>query len=178
MEKLTPKQADFVSHYLDCLNAAEAARRAGYSEKTARQQGQRLLTNVDIAAAVSQAMSERVMGADEAAMRLSEHARGTMGDFIQIGDDGTPAGFNLGKDTPQHLIKSVSITDKGIRFELYDAQAALVNILKLHGKFIDRVALENELQAALDLLRAQLSDTEYAKVAAILIAGNPGASAG
>lgn len=39
-------------YYASCGNAAEAARRAGYSEKTARQQGERLLTNVDILAYV------------------------------------------------------------------------------------------------------------------------------
>lgn len=31
MADLTAKQAAFVAHYLDCLNGAEAARRAGYA---------------------------------------------------------------------------------------------------------------------------------------------------
>lgn len=34
--KLTPKQKDFCEYYLQTGNAAEAARLAGYSEKTAR----------------------------------------------------------------------------------------------------------------------------------------------
>lgn len=34
--KLTPKQKDFCEYYLQTGNAAEAARKAGYSEKTAR----------------------------------------------------------------------------------------------------------------------------------------------
>lgn len=33
--KLTPKQRRFVQEYLICLNATEAAKRAGYSEKVA-----------------------------------------------------------------------------------------------------------------------------------------------
>lgn len=171
--ELTPKQQLFIAEYLDCLNAAKAARKAGYSEQTARQQGQRLLTNVDIAAAISKAMAERIMGADEAAMRLSEQARGTIEGFIATAEDGTPNGFSLADDRPLHLVKKVNVTDKGWSFEMYDAQAAIVNILKLHGKFIDRVALEGELQAALDKLRAKLSDADYAKVAAILTDSEP-----
>jgi len=45
---MNDKQRKFAEHYAICSNAAEAARKAGYSERTARSQGQRLLTNVDI----------------------------------------------------------------------------------------------------------------------------------
>lgn len=57
--KLTPKQAAFVSEYLVDLNATQAAERAGYSKKTAKSQGQRLLTKVDIAKSISAAQAER-----------------------------------------------------------------------------------------------------------------------
>lgn len=50
--KLNDRQERFVDEYLVDLNATAAAKRAGYSEKTARSQGQRLLTNVDIQAAI------------------------------------------------------------------------------------------------------------------------------
>ena len=56
---LTPKQAQFVAEYLIDLNATQAAIRSGYSEKTARSQGQRMLTNVDIMAAVAEAQGDR-----------------------------------------------------------------------------------------------------------------------
>ncbi|MCC4588748.1 terminase small subunit [Xanthomonas sp. NCPPB 1067] len=49
---LTPKQQRFVAEYLKDQNAAQAAIRTGYSEKTAKQQGSRLLTLPAIAAAV------------------------------------------------------------------------------------------------------------------------------
>ena len=48
MSKLTEKQKKFVDEYLIDLNATQAAIRAGYSKKTARSIGQRLLTKVDI----------------------------------------------------------------------------------------------------------------------------------
>ena len=46
--ELNVRQKRFVDKYVETGNAAEAARHAGYSEKTARSQGQRLLTHVDI----------------------------------------------------------------------------------------------------------------------------------
>ncbi|WP_052076957.1 terminase small subunit [Xanthomonas cannabis] len=49
---LTPRQQRFVAEYLKDQNAAQAAIRTGYSEKTAKQQGSRLLTVSAIAAAV------------------------------------------------------------------------------------------------------------------------------
>jgi phage terminase small subunit len=42
------RQRRFVNEYLVKLNAAKAAIRAGYSPKTAKSQGSRLLTNVDV----------------------------------------------------------------------------------------------------------------------------------
>jgi len=51
---LTPRQERFVAEYLVDLNATQAAIRAGYSERTAQEQGSRLLSNVKVAAAVAE----------------------------------------------------------------------------------------------------------------------------
>lgn len=56
---MNDKQKRFVTEYLIDFNATQAAIRSGYSEKTARSQGQRLLTNVDIKKAIS-AERERI----------------------------------------------------------------------------------------------------------------------
>lgn len=56
---LTAKQERFVAEYLIDLNATQAAIRAGYSEKSARSQGHRLLTNADIETAIQEARAER-----------------------------------------------------------------------------------------------------------------------
>ncbi len=58
-EKPTSRQARFVDEYLIDLNATQAAIRAGYSRKTAQEQGSRLLSNVMVAAAIEKAMAER-----------------------------------------------------------------------------------------------------------------------
>ena len=56
---LTPKQQRFVEEYLVDLNATQAAVRAGYSAKTADQQGSRLLANVKVSDAVAAAQAAR-----------------------------------------------------------------------------------------------------------------------
>ena len=53
------RQIRFVEEYIKDLNATQAAIRAGYSKKTARSQGARLLTNVDILEAIQEAKEER-----------------------------------------------------------------------------------------------------------------------
>ena len=57
--KLTEKQQRFVEEYLIDLNATQSAIRAGYSAKTADQQGSRMLANVKVQQAISVAMAER-----------------------------------------------------------------------------------------------------------------------
>lgn len=57
--KLTNKQSTFCKEYLVDLNATQAAIRAGYSEKTANEQGSRLLANVSIQNAIQEAMDAR-----------------------------------------------------------------------------------------------------------------------
>lgn len=56
--KLTAKQQAFVEAYAG--NATAAALAAGYSEKTARSQGQRLLTNDDIQDAIKAREAQRL----------------------------------------------------------------------------------------------------------------------
>lgn len=56
---MTPKQQRFVEEYLIDLNATQAAIRAGYSAKTANEQGSRLLADVNISEAVAASMAQR-----------------------------------------------------------------------------------------------------------------------
>jgi hypothetical protein len=57
--ELTPKQRRFVDEYLLDLNATQAAIRAGYSARTANEQGARLLANASVAAAAQSAQLAR-----------------------------------------------------------------------------------------------------------------------
>lgn len=136
---LKGKQIAFVEEYLKCWNATLAARRAGYSEKSIRSIASENLTKPDIKDAIEARKAELIMSADEAMIRLSDMGKASHGDFadVQLRDDL--------KDHPKaHLVKTV-ITDvyedkagkvhHKLRLELYDAQRAIEDILKIHGKF-------------------------------------------
>ena len=49
---LTTKRERFVQHYVACGSASEAARLAGYSTNSAKQEGHRLLTFADVRSAI------------------------------------------------------------------------------------------------------------------------------
>jgi len=134
LNNATTRQAAFINSYLaNGFNATQAAITAGYSTKTAKQQGSRLLTNVDVKAAIDAKIKEMAMSADEALFRLSEHARGTMADFVDVEKEQ----IDLAKADRAgrlHLIKEFShvITPESerITIKLYDAQTALAQIIK------------------------------------------------
>ena len=56
---MTPKQRAFVGEYMVDLNATAAAKRAGYSLKTAAQIGEQNLRKVEIKAAIKVATDAR-----------------------------------------------------------------------------------------------------------------------
>ena len=57
---MTKKQQLFIQYYLCSLNATEAAKRAGYSAKTAYSIGAELLKNPEIQKAIEQQSHERI----------------------------------------------------------------------------------------------------------------------
>ena len=58
-KKLTAKQRRFCDEYLIDLNATQAAIRAGYSEKTAKQIGQENLTKPDLKRYIEERMAKK-----------------------------------------------------------------------------------------------------------------------
>ncbi|QGF21013.1 terminase small subunit [Vibrio phage Seahorse] len=59
MANLTDQQELFCKEYIIDLNATQAAKRAGYSEKTAQEQGSRLLSNVMVQERITKLKSDR-----------------------------------------------------------------------------------------------------------------------
>ena len=122
MAELTTKQRLFVEAYLANPNATEAARRAGYSEKTARSQGQRLLTNVDIAEALKGRVEEAAITANEWLTEVTQLARTAERDADRLtayGLLGKP--LNLTNSTNVNLKAEVEI-EEVIRPKLPDAR--------------------------------------------------------
>ena len=167
---LNTRQKLFVEHYLKLNNATQAAIAAGYSKKTAKQIGARLLTNVAIASRVSQrteaVLQAAKMEADEVLTRLTDIARGSMADFIRVNGNGEPV-VDLSKpNVPLQLIKRIKTkrSDKfgdEIEFELYDAQTAL-NTLGKHWKLFDRA---NEADWRIELEKAGMTPGDMLEAA-------------
>lgn len=83
-------RALFIVEYLRTNNATKAAIAAGYSEKTARQQGSRLLSNVDIRAEIQAQRKEMVaaakVDAQDVLARLKDEVEADIADLFD--DDG------------------------------------------------------------------------------------------
>ncbi len=78
--KLTERQKAFCDYYIETLNATEAARRAGYSEKTAKEIGCENLTKPNIQAYIQERMEQmdkkRIASAEEVLEYLTKVMRG------------------------------------------------------------------------------------------------------
>jgi len=86
-QALTPQEAEFTRQYLVDLNATHAAIRAGYSAKSARSQGCRLLTRRNIEAAIAKLQEERNartrVTADRVVLQLARIAFAEMRQFVR-----------------------------------------------------------------------------------------------
>ena len=91
---MNEKQKRFCEEYIIDHNATQAAIRAGYSEKTAKQIGSRLLTNVDVQACIRTAASkvsqDTIATAEEVLEFLSRVMRGEESEeIVRFQVDGT-----------------------------------------------------------------------------------------
>jgi phage terminase small subunit len=162
-KKLTDKQQVFILEYCQCFNASEAARRAGYSVKSAYGAGYLLLRNREVRVAIDAKMQEKAMAADEVLARLSEQARGSQFHFIRVNDDGQ---IEWDFSDPEakdhmHLIKTIRTKRKHVfvgkgeegtdwehewvEVELYSAQTALEILAKHHKLLTERLDVNTTL---------------------------------
>ena len=137
---LTARRQAFVDEYLKCWNASEAARVAGYAAPGV--EGHRLLKIAEISEEIQRRVTERAMSADEVLVRLAAQARGDMSDFVSFVPGIKLPFFDLAKAHEAGkfgLVKKLKYGKDGeVEFELYDAQAALVQLGKVHKLFTDK----------------------------------------
>lgn len=127
-------QRAFVREYPIDLNATQAAKRAGYSEDSARQEGSRLLSNAAIQRAIEIAMQLRAertnITQDRVLRELAKLAFSDMRKFSTWGPGGVkPIDSDTLSDDDASCVAEVSetVTENGgsIKFRLYDKVAAL-----------------------------------------------------
>ncbi|MCI8309090.1 MAG: terminase small subunit [Clostridia bacterium] len=77
-DKLTEKQKRFIDFYIETANATESAKRAGYSEKTAKNIGAENLTKLNffIQERLQQLENNRIASADEVLKYFTKVMRG------------------------------------------------------------------------------------------------------
>lgn len=107
---MTTRQRAFADAYLKSGSAAEAARQAGYSERSARTTGARMLANADVKALIASrldaAEARAIADSDEVLRFLSSVMRGEVRD--QFGLD--PALSDRIK-AAQELLKRYAVAD-------------------------------------------------------------------
>lgn len=148
MAKLTPKQQRFVDEYLIDLNATQSAIRAGYSPKTANEQGARLLANVSVQDAVSKAQAERSrrtgINQDRIVIELAKIALLNISDVANL-DDATIRDGATREDTAciaSVKVKTGSVTEREIK--AYDKLKALELLGKHLGMFTGQAGQDIE----------------------------------
>lgn len=159
---LTPKQKRFVAEYLLDLNATAAAKRAGYSEKTACEQAARLLANVKVQTAVQeaeQARQERTEITQD--MVLREMSKLAFFDIRKMFDkNGKPLDISaLDADTAAALVglDVQDVTDNGgnyIGFVKKYKMADKIRALELLGKHLGAWEPRDKQQTAVEDLTA------------------------
>lgn len=127
--KLTPRQQRFVSEYLKSGNAGEAARRAGYSEKYAAQNADKLLKSTNVARAIERAQerrNDRLELEEDFELKKAIEIMKMCMEPRQVYD----MKGNAVKDVNGHYV---------MQFDSKGANMALQTIAKIRGKFVQKV---------------------------------------
>lgn len=174
--KLTAKQHRFCQEYLVDLNAAQAAIRAGYSEKTAKSIGQENLTKPDLQAVIQELMEKRSnrteITSDSVLQEIAKLAFANMQDYTKV-RDGVLVG-NMSNVTRDQLAAVQEFTvdvrkdydsegNEGgevekFRFKLADKKGSL-ELLGRHLKlFTDKVEVKESVTEEMAALMQQISN--------------------
>lgn len=147
-----------MAEYLIDLNATQAAIRAGYSKRTAKQAGSENLSKPDLAKAIEAAQAARAQRTeitqDRVLKELAKLGFANMQDYMSVTQEGEPFA-DLSKLTRDQAaaITEFTVEDftegrgddardvRRVKFKLADKRAALVDIGKHLGMFKDKLEL-------------------------------------
>ena len=143
---LTDRQTLFVEHYVQSLNAKQSAIKAGYSEKTAEQQGYQLLQKPSVQAAISEISEKRSKAIGLTTERLLQEAmRLAFFDIRKLVDkDGNPLPISQLDDDTAAAIQGLDVATVGnmeigvgqvLKYKIADKNAAIERLFKHKGLF-------------------------------------------
>jgi len=148
METITARHRRFVEAYTgpEMGNGAASARAAGYSETRARHTAYELLQDDDIQAMITQRLDRLSMSAAEALKRMTDIARGSIADYMQVENGRLTVDVDAVAECGG-LIKRMNVEDDGTvtSIELYSAQDALKTLMDAHGAFNHRQKMDHTI---------------------------------
>lgn len=153
-EKLNDREQRFVAEYFIDMKPKQAALAAGYSKKNAARIAYQLLRKPKIIAALAALREdydieyrERIVGKYEILAKLTEIARGDIGDLLPTDETGKLSLAQAKKLGKSHLIKRYrrrvyekdGVRIEEIEIEMHSALDALVDLAKHYGLFLPQV---------------------------------------
>lgn len=157
--KLTEKQKRFCQEYLIDLNATQAAIRAGYSKKTAKEQGAQNLSKLNIQKQIQKAIKEREnrteVTQDKVLKELAHLGFSNIKDFIESSHEGYIVFKDMDKISFEEAkaIESVKADYKNnkVEFKLHSKTKTLELLMKHLGMGSERIELSGQIKHKLSI---------------------------
>lgn len=153
---MTVKRHRFVAEYLVDLNATQAAIRAGYAKKGAKDQAYALMQDPEVAAAIKAAMEERSkrlqVDADYVLQRLTEIDQLDLADIFDL--DGKLLPIRQWPLIWRQMVKEVDMKTGKVKF--HDKLRAL----ELIGKHVNVNAFREQVNHTGDINFTDMTDEE------------------
>lgn len=127
------QQQAFADEYVACLNASEAARRAGYTGKHIRNTAYKLLQREDIREYVAMKLAQAHVPAEEVIERLGRMARGEIPTKRVVGDR---------------------------EREEYDYKGAAESLGRVYAIFVDKQEIDLQIEGMEIVDKEQAEDTQ------------------
>lgn len=163
--RLTGRQQQFVLAYLQCFNAAKAAREAGYSGRSAMQIGHENMRKHEIGAAISELLDSKGLSPERIKVAVGEIAFGAdLADFEDFLKKGTGLAELRKAGVNTQFVKAavISKTESGVnrRIEMLDRLAALEKLIRVMGMVTEK----REITGGVGVDLTNMSDAELKRL--------------
>ena len=167
-DTLTPRQARFVAEYLIDLNATQAAIRAGYSQRTANEQGCRLLAKSNVGEAVAKGAARTLRKLEVTQERVLREVAALA--FLSVKElvDADDKLLPIGQWSPEAAaaVSSVEVAKRNltagdgvqedvVKIRLWDKTSSLRDLMKHLGLLVEQVDVRVDVEVAKGLQRGR-----------------------